>query len=141
MRAKPSLDSNDVRRMMAAARRHAVRNKWDVSIAIVDEGGYVWQVERMEGAGLSTPEVAIGKARTAALTRQATRIWEERIKERPAFLTFPTEILIWGGLPIFHRGTCIGGIGVSGVAARDDEKVAQAGLDALARLRRRKVHR
>jgi uncharacterized protein GlcG (DUF336 family) len=117
---------------MAAAKARAVNNKWHVSIAIVDEGGYVWQVERMEHAGLSTPEVAVGKARTAALTRQATRVWEERIKERPAFLTFPADVLIWGGLPIFHNGICVGGIGVSGVAAQDDEKVAQAGIDALA---------
>jgi uncharacterized protein GlcG (DUF336 family) len=117
--------------MLAAAKAEASRNKWSVSIALVDEGGYLWHLERMEGAGLTTPEVALGKARTAALTRQPSRVWEERVKERPAFINYPTEILIWGGLPIMHQGECVGGIGVSGVASQDDEKVAQAGIDAL----------
>lgn len=131
MRTKQCLTPIEVEKMMQAAKAHARSNGWSVSIAIVDEGGYVWHVERMLEAGLTTAEVAMGKARTAALTRQATRLWEERIKERPAFLTFPMDILIWGGLPIIHEGECVGGIGVSGVAAQDDEKVAQAGLDAL----------
>lgn len=131
MRTKQCLTPLDVEKMMNAAKACASSNKWSVSIAIVDEGGYVWHVERMPEAGLTTPEVAIGKARTAALTKQSTRLWEERIQKRPAFLTFPTEILIWGGLPIIHQGECVGGIGVSGVAAQDDEKVAQAGIAAL----------
>jgi uncharacterized protein GlcG (DUF336 family) len=117
--------------MMVAATAEAHKNKWNVAVAIVDEAGYLWQLERMEGAGPMTPEVAFGKARTAALTKQPTRVWEERLRERPAFVTFPTKILIWGGLPIIHEGECVGGIGVSGVAAQDDEKVAQAGIAAL----------
>jgi len=131
MRSKQCLTTTEVQKMMTAAKAFASQNGWNVSIAVVDEGGYVWQAERMQDAGLTTVEVAIGKARTAALTKQPTKLWEERIKERPAFMTFPTEILIWGGLPILHEGECVGGIGVSGVAAKDDERVAQAGIDAL----------
>lgn len=131
MRSKQCLTADDARRVMAAARAEASSRGWNVSIAVVDESGSLWHLERMDGAGLTTPEVALGKARTAALTREPTRLWEDRIRERPAFLTFPTEILIWGGLPIFHAGDCVGGIGVSGVAARDDEVVAQAGVAAL----------
>lgn len=131
MRTKPCLTDVEVAKMMAAAKAYARENGWSVAIAIVDEGGFIWQVERMPDAGLTTPEVAVGKARTAALTKQPTRLWEERIRERPAFMTFPTEILIWGGLPIFHDSECVGGIGVSGVAAKNDEEIAQAGIDAL----------
>jgi glc operon protein GlcG len=131
MRSKQCLTAHDARIAMVAAREEATKNKWNVSIALVDESGYLWHLERMDGAGLTTPEVALGKARTAALTKESTRMWEDRIKERPAFLTFPTEVLIWGGVPIFHAGECIGGIGVSGVAARDDEKVAEAAIAAL----------
>jgi uncharacterized protein GlcG (DUF336 family) len=131
MRTKPCLTSADVQKMLAAAKAEAGKNKWNVSIAVVDDGGYLWHLERMDGAGPTTPEVAIGKARTAALTKQPSRMWEERVKERPAFIAYPTEILIWGGLPIMHQGECVGGIGVSGVASQDDEKVAQAGIDAL----------
>jgi uncharacterized protein GlcG (DUF336 family) len=131
MRTKPALTSEDVQKIVAAARAEASRNKWNVSIAVVDDGGHLWHLERMDGAGLPTPEVAIGKARTAALTRTPSAVWEERVKERPAFLNFPTAMLIMGGLPILHQGECLGGVGVSGVASQDDEKVARAGVDAL----------
>jgi glc operon protein GlcG len=131
MRTKPCLTSEDVQKMMTAAKAFAAKNNWKVTIAIVDDGGYLMHLERLEGAGPTTPEVSTGKARTAALTKQPSRFWEERVKERPSFINYPTEILIWGGLPIMHEGECVGGIGVSGVASQDDEKVAQAGIDAL----------
>jgi glc operon protein GlcG len=131
MRTKPCLTSEDVQKMMSAAKAEAARNNWKVTIAVVDDGGYLLHLERLEGAGPTTPEVSIGKARTSALTKQPSRMWEERVKERPSFINYPTEILIWGGLPILHQGECVGGIGVSGVASQDDEKVAQAGINAL----------
>ena len=83
MRTKPCLTSDDAHKMMAACKAEAERNKWKVSIVIVDDAGVPLLLERLEGAGATTPEVALGKARTAALTRQPTRMWEERVKERP----------------------------------------------------------
>jgi glc operon protein GlcG len=105
-----------------------------VTIAIVDEGGYVLLVERMDGAGLLTPETAIGKARTAALSRNSSKALEDRIVQRPSFLNLPQYIPVQGGLPIWCGNECIGGIGVSGVQSDFDEQIAQAGLTALANL-------
>jgi glc operon protein GlcG len=88
-------------------------------------------LERLEGAGATTPEVALGKARTAALTKQPTRLWEDRVKERPAFINYPAGLAIWGGVPIIYQNECVGAIGVSGVQSQDDEKVANAGVAVL----------
>jgi glc operon protein GlcG len=132
MRTKPCLTSADVHKMMAACKAEAEKNKWKVSIAIVDEAGIVHLLERPEGAGLTSPEVALGKARTAALTRQPTKLWEERVKERPAFVNYPAGLTIWGGVPIIYQNECVGAIGVSGVASHEDEQVAQAGVSAVA---------
>jgi len=131
MRTKPCLTSADAHKMMAACKAEAQRNNWNVSIVIVDDAAAPLLLERLDGAGPTTPEVALGKARTAALTRQPTRIWEERVKERPAFINFPAGLAIWGGVPIMAQGECVGAIGVSGVQSQDDEKIANAGVAAL----------
>jgi glc operon protein GlcG len=98
---------------------------------IVDDAGVPLLLERLDGAGTTTPEVALGKARTAALTKQPTRLWEERVKERPAFINYPAGLAIWGGVPIIYQNECVGAIGVSGVQSQDDEKIASAGVAAL----------
>jgi glc operon protein GlcG len=131
MRNKPSLTASDVEKMMAACKAEAVKKKWNVTIAIVDEGGYLLRVERMDGASLTTPDVAIGKALTAALTRKPSKVMEDRLKERSAFLKFPFGLPIQGGVPVLHQGECVGGIGVSGVESFEDEQIAQAGVSAL----------
>ena len=117
--------------MMAACKAEAQKNNWKVSIVIVDDAAIPLLLERLDGAGPTTAEVALGKARTAALTRQPTKLWEERVKERPAFLNFPAGLAIWGGVPVIYQGECVGGIGVSGVQSQDDEKIASAGVAAL----------
>ena len=131
MRTKPCLTTEDAHTMMAACKAEAEKNKWKVSIAIVDDAGILHLLERLEGAGLTTPEVALGKARTAALTKQPTKLWEERVKERPAFINYPAGLTIWGGVPIIYQNECVGAIGVSGVQSQDDEKIASAGVAAL----------
>ena len=131
MRTRQSLTSADVQKMMAAATAEAEKNKWAVTIAIVDDAGYLLRLDRLDGAGRTTAEVALGKAKSAAITGRPTKFWEERIKERPAFLNFPGVLPIQGAVPIIHGGDCIGAIGVSGVASQDDEKVASAGVAAL----------
>jgi glc operon protein GlcG len=131
MRDKPCLTSADLHKAMAACRAEAAKNKWIVSIAIVDDGGYLLSFERMEGAAAITAEVAIGKARTSALTKRPSKFFEDRVKERPAFGNFPAGLMIQGAVPILARGECVGAIGVSGVASHEDEQVAQAGVTAL----------
>jgi uncharacterized protein GlcG (DUF336 family) len=131
MRTKPCLTSADVKKMLAACEAEAAKNKWAVSIAIVDEGGYLLGLARMDGASAITAEVALGKARTSALTKRPSKFFEDRIKERPAFAGFPAGILIQGAVPLIHDNECVGAIGVSGVQSHEDEQVAQAGANAL----------
>ena len=131
MRNRPALTAADVQGMMAACKVEATKNHWNVSIAIVDDAGYLLHLERMDGAGPMTAEVATGKASTAALTRRPTKFWEDRIKERPVFLKFPDNLPIQGGVPIMHQTECVGAIGVSGVQSHEDEQIANAGVAAL----------
>ena len=131
MRTKPCLTSADVKKMMAAALAEAGKNNWNVTVAIVDDGGFMLHLERMDGAAVTTAEVAVGKARTSALTRRPSKFFEERVKERPAFIAFPAGLFIQGALPIMHQGECVGAIGVSGVQSFEDEQIAQVGIAAL----------
>ncbi len=132
MRSRQVLTAPDVQKMMAACKGEAEKNKWNVTIAIVDDGGYLLQLDRMEGAGPLTAEVAAAKARTSAVTRRPTKAWEDMVKDRPAFMKFPDNLPIQGGVPILHQGDCLGAIGVSGVQSHQDEQVAQAGIATLA---------
>ena len=132
MRTKPTLTAADAQKMMAACKAEAQKNKWNVTIAIVDDGGAALLLERMDGCGAISAEVAIGKARTSAATKRPSKFFEDRIKDRPAFLGFPAGVLIQGGVPLMHQGECVGAIGVSGVQSHEDEQIAQAGANALA---------
>jgi glc operon protein GlcG len=131
MRTKPCLTSADVRKMMAAALAEAAKNNWIVTVAVVDDGGFMLHLDRMDGAAVTTAEVAVGKARTAALTRRPSKFFEDRVKERPGFLSFPAGLFIQGALPIMHDNECVGAIGVSGVQSFEDEQIARAGIAAL----------
>ena len=132
MRNRPVLTAADAHKMMAACKTEAQKNKWAVAIAIVDESGAAILLERLDGTGAIASEVAMGKARTSALTKRPSKFFEDRVKERPAFVTFPTPgVLFQGGLPLMHQGECVGAIGVSGVQSHEDEQVAKAGADAL----------
>ena len=131
MRNKPCLTAADVKKMLAACEAEALKNKWAVSVAIVDEGGYLLALQRMDGASAITAEVSLGKARTSAMTKRPSKFFEDRIKERPAFAGFPAGILIQGGVPLIHDNECVGAIGVSGVQSHEDEQIAQAGAGAL----------
>jgi uncharacterized protein GlcG (DUF336 family) len=131
MRTKPCLTSADVKKMMAAALAEAEKNKWQVAVAIVDDGGFMLHLERMDGAAVTTAEVAVGKARTSALTRRPSKFFEDRVKDRPAFIAFPAGLFIQGAVPIMHQDECVGAIGVSGVQSAEDEQIARAGIAAL----------
>jgi uncharacterized protein GlcG (DUF336 family) len=132
MRTKHCLTADDVKKMLAACEAEAAKNKWAVAISIVDDGGFVLGVLRMDGASAITAEVSLGKAKTSAMTKRPSKFFEDRLKERPAFAGFPAGILIQGAVPVMHENECVGAIGVSGVQSHEDEQVAQAGASALA---------
>jgi len=132
MRNKPSLTASDVQKMVAACKNEATKNKWNVSIAVVDDAGYLLYLERLDGAGPVTAEVAMEKAITSARTRRPSKFWEDRIKERPSFMKFPGVLPLQGGVPVMYQNECVGAIGVSGVQSHEDEQIASAGAAALA---------
>src|ERR1700716_4274024 len=115
MRHKPSLTAADAERIVTAALKLAAARQWRVSIAVVDEAGYLLRLERNDGAGLQRPEVATMKAKTAALSRGPSKRFEDMVRERPGMLRFPDRLPLQGGLPLMHEGECVGGIGVSGL--------------------------
>jgi glc operon protein GlcG len=131
MRNKPCLTWGDVKKMLAACEAEAAKNNWAVAISIVDDGGYLLGFERMDGAPTISAEVSLGKARTSAMTKRPSKFFEDRVKDRPAFATFPAGLLIQGALPIIHQNECVGAIGVSGVQSHEDEQIALAGVKAL----------
>ncbi len=132
MRQRPALTSDDCHKMMAACIAEAKKNKWAVTIAIVDDSGAALLLERLDGCGAIASTVAMGKAQTSALTKRPSKFFEDRVKERPGFVTFPTPgVMFQGGVPIVHQGECVGAIGVSGVQSHEDEQIAQAGVAAL----------
>ena len=136
MNQKPVLALADVKRIAAASEAEALRNQWIVSIAIVDDGGHLLWLQRLDGAAPLSAHIAPAKARTAALGRRETRTYEEMINQgRTSFLSVPeVEALLEGGVPIFVDGHCLGAVGVSGVKSNEDAQIAAAGIAALAPL-------
>ncbi|WP_213876770.1 heme-binding protein [Pseudomonas sp. dw_358] len=131
MHTKSVLAHSDVLRIMQAARAEAVENQWAVSIAIVDDGGHLLALERLDGATPATARLAPAKARTAALGRRESRLYEELATERVAFLSAEGFTCLEGAVPVVHDGQVIGAVGVSGVKSSDDARIAKAGIAAL----------
>src|SRR6059058_4630077 len=132
MKNKPLLELADVKAVAAAAEAEALKNSWAVSIAIVDDGGHVLWLQRLDGAAPISAQIAPAKARTAALGRRESKVYEETINNgRTAFLSAPLEGMLEGGVPILKDGHCIGAVGVSGVKSTEDAQVARAGIAAL----------
>ncbi|WP_127997562.1 GlcG/HbpS family heme-binding protein [Piscinibacter defluvii] len=133
MNSKPVLALDDVKRIAAAAEAEALKNQWAVSIAIVDDGGHLLWLQRLDGAAPVSAHIAPGKARTSALGRRESRVYEEMINQgRTSFLSAPgLEALLEGGVPILVDGHCIGAVGVSGVKSSEDAQIAKAGIAAL----------
>ena len=133
MNTKPFLSLDDVKRMGAAAEAEARANQWSVTIAIVDDGGHLLWLQRLDGAAPVSAFIAPAKARTAALGRRESRVYEEIINQgRTSFLSVPElEGMLEGGVPVVVDGHCIGAVGVSGVKSSEDAQVARAGIKAL----------
>lgn len=133
MDSKPYLEMHDARVMAAAAESEALANGWHVTIAIVDDGGHLLWLQRMDGAAPASTHMAPAKARTAAMGRRESRVYEESINQgRFAFLSAPTlEGMLEGGVPVLIDGQCVGAVGVSGVKSDQDARIARAGIAAL----------
>ena len=105
MRKKPCLTSSDVHKMAAACRAEAEKNKWNVTIAIVDDAGVLLYLDRMDGASATTAEVATAESEDVGRSPDGRRnSGRTAIKDRPAFMNFPGVLQIQGGLPIMYRG-------------------------------------
>ena len=131
MKQRPMLTLEDCKKISAAAEAEARRNNWNVCIAILDDGGHLLHLARMDGATPANARIAVEKGRTAAETRRSTANWQERVAKRTELLRMPGVTPVQGGLPIVVDGTCVGGVGVSGVQSHEDEQIASAGIAAL----------
>ena len=133
MKTKQFLELADVKAVMAAAEAEALANKWAVAIAIVDDGGHLLALQRLDGAAAISSQIAPAKAQTAAMGRRESRIYEEMINGgRVSFLSAPgLQGLLEGGVPILKDGQCLGAVGVSGVKSTEDAQIARAGIAAL----------
>ena len=133
MKSKATLEFSDVKTIAAAAEAEAIKNSWAVTIAIVDDGGHLLHLQRLDGAPPVSSHIAPAKANTAALGRRESKVYEDIINGgRMSFLSAPTIAgMLEGGVPIMKDGQCIGAVGVSGVKSNEDAQIARAGIAAI----------
>ena len=133
MKNKKCLTLADVKIIAAGCEAEALKQNWAVSIAIADDGGHLMWLQRLDGANLTTIQIAAGKAHTSALGRRTTKMYEEVVAGgRNAFLSVSGGLtMIEGGEPIVVDGECVGAVGVSGVKSAEDAQIARAGISAL----------
>ncbi|HKT93730.1 MAG TPA: heme-binding protein [Paraburkholderia sp.] len=132
MRTRAVLTDEDVIRVADAAVAHARANEWNVTIAVVDDGGHLLYLRRLDSAAPITAEIAVAKARTASLGRRESKVYEDVIKQgRTAFLSAPLTGMLEGGVPVIVNGDVVGAVGVSGVKSDQDAAIARAGIAAL----------
>ena len=134
MQTKPYLTLADAKAIAAAAEAEALRNNWAVTISIVDDGGHLLWLQRLDGAPPVSAHISPAKAHTAAMGRRESKIYEDVINNgRVSFLSAPAiEGMLEGGVPVIVDGHVIGAVGVSGVKSNEDAQVARAGIAALA---------
>lgn len=133
---KKVLTLNAAKQIAATAEAEAVKRGATVVIAVVDDGGHLILLERLDDTQVASVEVAIGKARTAAVFRRPSRVFEDQIREgRVATLALPGATPLQGGVPIVVGGKVVGAIGVSGNTPQEDEDIAKAGAAVAAAIR------
>lgn len=133
MQTKPVLTLEDVKKIAAGAEQEAVKNGWKVVIAICDDGGHPLFLQRLDGAAPVSSHIAPQKAKTAALGRRESKVYEDLINNgRTSFLRAPElDGMLEGGVPILVDGHTVGAVGVSGVKSAEDAQIAKAGIAAL----------
>lgn len=128
----PSITLAQARPLAAAAIAEATANKWTVVVAIVDTGGNLVLLERMDHTQVGSLDVAIGKARTANHFKRSTKVFEDSVLGgRTVVLSVPNVVPVEGGLPLLAGDRIIGAIGISGATSQQDGIVAKAAADAL----------
>ncbi len=129
---KKVLTLDAAKKIAAAAEAEARKNNWNVVIAVVDDGGHLVYLQRIDGTQTGSIDVAIGKARTAAAFKRPTKVFDELAKTRPSITSIsPNAVLLEGGVPVVAGGQVVGAVGVSGVTSQQDAQVAEAGIAAL----------
>ena len=133
MKTKPFLTLEDVKIIAAAAEAEALKNNWAVTFSIVDDGGHLLWLQRLDGAPPVSSHISPAKAKTAALGRRESKFYEDVINGgRVSFLSAPEiEGMLEGGVPVIVDGHVIGAVGVSGVKSEQDAQIAKAGIAAL----------
>jgi uncharacterized protein GlcG (DUF336 family) len=133
MQSKQVLTLDDVKKIAAAAETEAKLHNWAVTISIVDDGGHLLWLQRLDGAAPISSHIAPAKAKTAALGRRESKVYEDIINNgRYSFLSAPLiEGMLEGGVPIIVDGQCLGAVGVSGVKSTEDVQIAKAGIAAI----------
>ena len=133
MQTKPCLQLDDIKKIAAAAEAEALKNNWAVSISIVDDGGHLLWLQRLDGAAPISAHIAPAKANTAAMGQRESKVYEDMINAgRVLFLSAPDlKGLLEGGVPIMKDGQCLGAVGVSGVKSTEDAQIAKAGIAAI----------
>lgn len=130
---KPVLTLAAARVVIDAAKSEATQQAWPVVIAVVDDGGHLIALERLDGAQFGSVEIAIAKARAAVAFKRPTKAWDDVLAAgRQAVLGLPGVVPTEGGVPLIVQGQIVGAVGVSGVTSPQDGVVAQAGAAALA---------
>ena len=133
MKSKFLLEHADIKAIAAAAEAEALKNNWAVTIAIVDDGGHLLHLNRLDGAAPLSAHIAPAKANTAAMGRRESKVYEDMVNGgRTAFLSAPHVAgLLEGGVHILKDGQCLGAVGVSGVKSNEDAQIARAGIAAI----------
>ena len=127
-----ALSLEDAKRVAAAARAEAEKNGWAIVIAVLDDGGHLMYLERMDGTQKASSRIAEAKGRTAILFKRPTKAIEDNVLEgRTVMMGLPGAVPLEGGVPLMKDGHFVGGIGVSGVQSFQDGIVARAGAAAL----------
>jgi glc operon protein GlcG len=129
---KKTLSLAAAKKAAAAAEAEAAKNNWTMVISVLDDGGNLLYLERMDGTQLGSIEVSQGKARTALQFKRPSKAFQDLIdKDQAHLITLGHITAVQGGLPIMAEGKVVGSIGVSGGASPQDEQCAQAGVNAL----------
>ena len=132
---KKALTLDLAKRIASAAHKEAAKNNWNMFIAILDDGGNLMYLERMDDAQLGSLEVSIAKGRSAIYFKRPTKVFEDAVTGgRAVIMKIRNAVPVEGGLPLTAYGKIVGAIGISGATAPEDGLVAKAGADELEKI-------
>ncbi len=131
---KKALTLDVAKQIASAAQAHATSKDWKAIVAILDDGGNLLYFERPLGVQIGSIDVALAKAESAIKFKRPTKVFSDGIQNNAGIAMLPGALAIEGGLPIVWEGEVLGSIGVSGMTSAQDGEIAQAGIDALAKI-------